>query len=119
MSLKKDNVLANDVSILSNGVRIEGKLYSNGNVRIDGKVIGDVIVDGNLTIGEGAEIKGGVNAKNITLSGTMEGVLSSSEKLIMESKAVLKGDLFAKVLVVQEGAVFDGKSTMNKSEEII
>ncbi len=117
MSLKKDHVLANDVSILSNGVRIEGKFYSNGNVRIDGKVVGDVIVDGNLTVGEGAEINGGVKAKNITLSGKMEGILSSSDKLIMESKAVLIGDLFAKVLVIQEGATFDGKSSMNKSNE--
>ncbi len=112
MSLKKEHNLANDVSILSDGVRLEGKFYSNGNVRVDGKVIGDVTIDGNLTVGETAQIIGEVKAKNVTLSGKLDGIINCAEKLILESKAVLKGDLNAKVLVVQEGALFEGKSSM-------
>jgi len=117
MSLRKENVLANDVSILSSGVRIEGKFYSNGNVRIDGRVIGDISVDGNLTIGETAVINGEVKAQNITLSGKLDGIVTGMDKLIIEGKAVLKGDLSAKVLVIQEGAVFDGRSTMSTGKE--
>lgn len=102
-----------DVSILSSGVKIEGKLYSEGNMRIDGKVIGDVTVNGNLTLGESAELKGEVKAKNITLSGKVEGLVEVNEKLILESQSVLEGDLTAKILVIEEGAKFEGKSNMN------
>ncbi|MFC2133279.1 polymer-forming cytoskeletal protein [Bacteroidota bacterium] len=112
MSQKRSSTSAEDVSILSSGVKIEGKLYSEGNVRIDGKLIGDLIVNGNLTLGEGSEINGKVKAQNIAVSGKLEGVATSSEKLILESKAVLKGDISAKILVIEEGAKFDGKSVM-------
>lgn len=115
MSQKRISTSAEDVSILSSGVKIEGKLYSEGNVRIDGKLIGDLIVNGNLTLGEGSELNGKVKAQNIAVSGKLEGVVTSSEKLILESKAVLKGDISAKILVIEEGAKFDGKSVMDSS----
>ncbi len=105
-----------DVSILSSGVKIEGKLYSEGNMRIDGKVLGDVTVNGNLTLGDTADVEGEVKAKNITLSGKVSGLVSVNEKLILESNSTLEGDLSAKILVIEEGAKFDGKSEMNPAK---
>ena len=113
--LKRENGHSEDVSILSEGVNIEGKMTSNGNVRIDGKINGDVIIKGNLTIGSSAEIKGHVNAKNMTVSGKIEGILKIDDKLTLESTSVIKGDIIAKILVIEEGAKFDGKSSMTQS----
>ncbi|OGU53912.1 MAG: cell shape determination protein CcmA [Ignavibacteria bacterium RBG_13_36_8] len=115
MSQKRNSSSAEDVSILSSGVKIEGKLYSEGNVRIDGKLVGDIIVNGNLTLGEGSELSGKVKAQNIAISGKLEGIVTASEKLILESKAVLKGDISTKILIIEEGAKFDGKSVMDSS----
>ncbi len=112
---KRENGYSEDVSILSDGVNIEGKISSNGNVRIDGKVEGDVIVKGNLTLGISSVVKGEVSAKNMTVSGKVEGTLRIEEKLTLESKSVIKGDIIAKVLVIEEGAKFDGKSSMSQS----
>jgi cytoskeletal protein CcmA (bactofilin family) len=106
---------AEEVSILSSGVKIEGKIFSEGNVRIDGKVTGDVNVNGNLTLGETSEVLGEAKGKSITLSGKYEGTIRASEKLVLDSKSYLKGDLYAKILVVEEGAKFDGKSIMTDS----
>jgi len=117
MSLKKDHSTPHDVSILSAGVKIEGKFISEGNVRIDGQILGDVSVTGNLTLGDVSYIKGNVSAKNITISGKVEGIVSSEEKLILEAHSKLVGDLSAKILVIQEGAVFIGKSLMNSLNE--
>ena len=112
---KRENGYSEDVSILSDGVNIEGKITSNGNVRIDGKVIGDVEVKGNLTLGTSSEVKGQVKAKNMSVSGKVEGTLSIEEKLTLESSSKIKGDIIAKVLVIEEGAKFDGKSSMTQS----
>jgi len=112
---KKENGYSEDVSILSDGVNIEGKITSNGNVRIDGKVDGDVLVKGNLTLGPSAEIKGEVSAKNMTASGKVDGVLKIDDKLTLESTSVVKGDIITKILVVEEGAKFDGKSSMTQT----
>lgn len=115
MAQKKDVSPASDVSILSAGAKIEGKFSSDGNVRVDGKVLGEVMVNGNLTLGESCEIKGDVKARNITVSGSVEGTVNASEKIILDAQSSLKGDLFAKVLIIEEGAKFDGRSTMNQS----
>jgi cytoskeletal protein CcmA (bactofilin family) len=114
--LNGDNL--EDVSIISKGVNIEGKLKSEGNVRIDGIIRGDVLVSGNLTLGETSEVTGEVKAENITLSGKVTGTVTANEKIVLEGKGVLKGDLIAKVLVVEPGALFDGKCTMTKEPEI-
>jgi len=109
---KKDEVYSEDVSILSSGVNIDGKLTSNGNVRIDGKIIGDVDIKGNLTLGTSSSINGEIKAKNVTISGKVEGTLKVDNKLTLESTATVKGDIFAKSLIIEEGAKFDGKSSM-------
>ncbi len=113
MALKRENYTNEDVSILSNGVKIEGKITSDGNVRIDGKVVGDVIINGNLTLGEGSEVKGEVKAKSLIVSGRVEGTISADEKLTLEARSYVKGDIVTKVLVIEEGAKFDGKSSMS------
>ncbi|MEW6701732.1 MAG: polymer-forming cytoskeletal protein [Bacteroidota bacterium] len=114
MAQKKDSP-AEDVSIISSGVKIEGNLVSEGNVRIDGIVEGNVTVDGNLTIGDVSELHGEVKAKNITMSGKVFGKISAKEKLKLEHKSVLKGDLITKFLIIEEGASFEGYSHMNNS----
>ncbi|MGE5682129.1 MAG: bactofilin family protein [Bacillota bacterium] len=114
---KSSNGSLEDVSIISKGVNIEGKFKSEGSVRIDGIVNGDVFVEGNLTLGETAEIKGEVKAENITLSGKIFGQVSATDKLVMESKSILKGDLSAKILVIEPGAFFEGKCLMSPAEK--
>lgn len=114
MASKKDS-MAEDVSIISNSVKIDGNLFSEGNVRIDGTIYGSVSVNGNLTVGEGSEIQGEVKAKNITMSGKVLGKVTAQEKIKLESKCVLKGDLITKFLVIDEGAYFEGYSHMNNT----
>lgn len=107
---------AEDVSILSSGVKIEGKFFSDGNVRIDGKIEGDVTVNGNLTLGESSILNGNIKANNVSVSGKITGTVSVSEKLILESKSTLQGDIVSKILVIEEGAKFEGQSLMGSNQ---
>ncbi len=116
---KKEDVYSEDVSILSSGVNIEGKLTSNGNVRIDGKITGDVSIKGNLTLGTSSAVNGEVKAKNVTVSGKVEGTLKVEDKLTLESTATVKGDIFAKALIIEEGAKFDGNSSMGQNSSYL
>jgi cytoskeletal protein CcmA (bactofilin family) len=103
-----------EVTIISSGVVIEGKLSSKGNVRVDGTVKGDVNVNGSVTVGESGDINGEINADIITVGGKIMGKLNAKEKVVLEGKAVLKGDLVTKILVVEAGAKFDGNSKMGE-----
>jgi len=102
-----------DVSILSEGVKFKGKLSTNGNVRIDGEFDGEIVVNGNLTLGEKSKGKGSIKATNITSGGSVNGSLESTEKLVLEATAKIEGDISAKILVINEGASFKGTSNMN------
>ncbi len=116
MKILNANTDPNELSIISAGVEIKGDINSNHNIRIDGKVNGNVNAEGNFILGESGEIKGHVKGKNITIGGKIEGTVISKEKLILESKAELIGDLSAQILVIQEGAHFEGKSKMGLND---
>ena len=118
--VKKNKMISgSDVSILSSGVTIDGNINCDGNVRIDGRVNGNVNVNGNLTLGETSLLNGDIKASNVTLSGKVEGAITSLEKLILQSKAQMFGDLITKILVINSGAIFNGKSKMSRYEKPI
>ncbi|MEE9450588.1 MAG: polymer-forming cytoskeletal protein [Ignavibacteriaceae bacterium] len=106
------NESTEDITIISNGVKLEGKITSGGSIRVDGTIRGDVISQGNVTVGEHGDVNGQINAAIIAIGGRVVGSVNAKEKLVLESKANLKGDLFTKILVVEAGAKFDGKSNM-------
>ena len=112
MKTKPGNGDSDDITIISNGVKVEGKISSDGSIRIEGNILGDIDSNGNVTIGELGEVFGKVNGISITIGGKVQGTINAKEKLILESKADLKGDVYTKILVVEAGARFDGKSNM-------
>ena len=107
-----------DITIISNGVKLEGKITSGGSIRVDGTIQGDVISQGNVTVGEHGDVNGQINAGIIAIGGKVVGSVNAKEKLVLESKANLKGDIFAKILVVEAGARFDGKSNMGDAKGV-
>ena len=107
-----------ETTIISRAVKIEGKITSSGNIRIDGEIQGDVFCESNITIGEGAIVKGQINANVITLGGKVSGIVRAKDKLLLDSKSNLKGDIYTKNLVIEEGAKFDGKCNTGDSIDI-
>lgn len=107
-----------DITIISNGVKIEGKVTSTGSIRVDGTLHGDLNARGNVTVGEHGSINGEIIANIVTIGGKVVGTVNAKEKLVLETKCVLKGDIITKVLVIEAGAKFDGKSNMGDVREV-
>ena len=106
-----------DITIISNGVKVEGKVESTGSIRVDGSLKGDLNAKGNVTVGELGNINGEIVANIVTIGGKVVGTVNAKEKLVLETKCVLKGDIITKVLVIEAGAKFDGKSNMGDVQE--
>ena len=105
-------------TIISNGVKIEGKITSSGNIRIDGEIQGDILSHSDVTIGEQGQVNGQINGAVITIGGKVSGIVRAKEKLVLDFKGNLKGDIFTKIFVVEAGAKYDGKSKMGDSIDI-
>ncbi len=104
------NVIKN-LNLIGTGTTVEGKIRTQGSIRIDGKLTGEVHAAENLAVGLTGEIEGGVSGRNVTIGGKVKGNITSVEKLVLEGKSVVRGDVKAAKLVIDEGAVFDGRVT--------
>jgi cytoskeletal protein CcmA (bactofilin family) len=106
-----------ELNFIGEGTVLEGKIETKGSLRIDGKVKGAIRTADTLTIGMSGRVEGEIFARNAVVGGRIEGNISVEDKLVLEAKSVLIGNLKAKKLVIDEGAVFQGKSDMDAKRE--
>jgi len=101
-----------ELSLVGSGTTIEGKIKTEGSIRIDGKLVGELTAKANAAVGVTGIVEGNLVAKNVSLAGKVSGTVTATEKLILEGKSVMKGDIRASRLVIDEGAMFDGQCAM-------
>lgn len=98
-------------TVVGANCEIEGKFISSGNVRIDGTFTGTLEITGNILVGESAEIRADINAKNISIAGTVRGNVTGNKVQLLRTGRIW-GDISASALTTEEGAFIDGKITM-------
>ena len=97
------------ISMLADGCTFDGRMFLQGESRIGGKVDGAVLSDGHLTIEESAQMKGEVTGVSVHLNGTMEGRIRVSDVLHISATGRVRGEIFAKRLIVDDGAKIEGR----------
>ena len=98
--------------VIDQGCEFEGKLCFQGTVRINGAFKGKIYSPDTLIIGEGGRIDGEVDAGVVIVSGEVQGNIKARHRLEIHRPAVLKGDIWTPSLMLDDGAVFEGKSKM-------
>lgn len=95
-------------SLIAADLTIEGKIEGAGHIRIAGKFKGDVNVQGDLTIEQGAKVNGEVRAKKVIIAGELEGNIDSATRVELLDSGVMIGDLKAGSLTVAAGSRMRG-----------
>jgi len=113
-----DGSNSDEATVISKGVKIEGKLSCSGSIRLDGDVQGDITSQSTVIIGENGKVNGQINADNITIGGKVTGTVRAKEKLVLDSKANLQGDIISKTVSIEAGANFNGNCKMGDSNNI-
>lgn len=106
-----------DLNLIGAGTTVDGKIRTQGSLRIDGKLTGEVHAAENLAVGLTGEVEGAVNGRNVTVGGKIKGNITAVDKLVLEGKAVVRGDVKAAKLVIDEGASFDGRVSMTENRQ--
>lgn len=99
-------------TIIGVSTTFEGNIQSEGTLRVDGKVKGDIKATGNVFIGEKAVVTGNLSANNIHTSGVVEGNIEAKGTLRILSTSKINGDIKVVSLITDEGGIFNGKCTM-------
>ena len=111
-SNKNQSVDASLVNLIKAGTKITGDINSQGDIRIDGHLIGNLITNGRFVLGPNGLIEGNVNAANAEIEGEVKGILNVSEMLALKATAKINGDIFTNRLSIEPGAVFNGTCNM-------
>ncbi len=99
-------------TIMGAGCTIEGALRSDSNIRLDGDFTGTLEITGNVLVGETANINADINARNISIAGTVRGNVTGKKVQLLRTARVW-GDIAATALATEEGAFIDGKISMS------
>ena len=109
-----DNTTINLISI---GTDITGDIKSNGDIRIDGSLKGNLSTKGKVVIGPTGKINGEVVCKNSEVSGIIEGKISVGQLLNLKASSKIVGDIVTSKLAIEPGARFTGSCNMSDTEE--
>ena len=103
-------------NIIGDGSVLKGNLKTSGNIRLEGKVIGDISSTSKVACGETSIVDGNVIAENAEIAGKVTGKVTVSELLILKSTASIHGDISTDNLIIESGANFNGACSMGKEE---
>lgn len=103
------------VNLLSSESDIKGDIVINGDFRFDGKLIGNIICSGKLTIGSTAQIEGKINSTNVEISGKINGQITTKELTIFKDTAIFNGVLSTTKMLVEVGSVLIMNCDMTKN----
>lgn len=99
-------------NIIAAGTVIKGDIQSDGNIRVDGTVIGTLNCKGKVVLGNTGRIEGEVICQNANLSGEAKVRITVSELLSLQSTAKLFGEIITGKLGIEPGAIFSGTCKM-------
>ena len=97
---------------IGRNVQVNGGISGKTDLRIAGKVYGDISIDGELILEKYASIEGDVKCGVAILAGTIKGNVDCKGKLILQDNAQITGNVKAEQLVIHEGAIFQGNCEM-------
>lgn len=102
-------------TLIGKGSELSGDFVVEGSARIDGKVNGNVTVNGVLIVGSTGNISGNVSANAVVIGGEVLGDINAPEKTELTATAKVLGDITTAVIVIDEKAIFQGKCDMNQA----
>jgi len=99
-------------TFLAKGVHFKGIVNSEGTIRIDGNLDGEVHTGGAVIVGEHAVIQGTISAAVVVTSGKINGTVSATDKVQILKPGSFIGDIRTPAISIEEGAHFHGMCDM-------
>jgi len=103
---------ATKTTIIGKGLLFKGEVSGKGSIRVEGQFVGTLNIGDEVIIGQGGDVDGNINSKNVSVLGTLRGNVEASDRIHIDGTGSMIGDIIAPRVVVAEGAVYKGKIDM-------
>ncbi|MHC1711073.1 MAG: polymer-forming cytoskeletal protein [Solidesulfovibrio sp.] len=104
-------------AFLGAGTQYHGQFNFQGVVRIDGGVIGDIISDGTLVLGEEGYVEGHIRVAELIASGRIVGDVEASQRIMLNKRSNICGNLRTPIMVIEDGAILNGVIRMTTPDQ--
>ncbi len=105
------------INMIGEGTVFEGTLRAKNDVRVSGRIIGKLIVEGKAILAQEGNVEGELVATSADIAGHVEGEIHVKERLLLKDTARIEGNVSTGRLVVEEGAMLNGECKMGQLEE--
>ncbi len=113
----RGNVANGENTVIGAGTTVNGDIVSDSAViRVDGQVNGGINTKGDLVVGSMGVINGDVVASSVNLAGKIDGDVDAANKIEIEAKGKLLGNIRTKLLAMDEAAFIQGNVNMTPEE---
>jgi cytoskeletal protein CcmA (bactofilin family) len=115
-----DSQVSKTLTVIAEGVIIEGKIYSKGSTRIDGMLKGEIISANEFVIGKEGKVEANVKTNNVIIAGSFKGEMIAAGEVEITATGKFLGNLIQKdaLLTIAKGGLFKGESTISDNQDI-
>jgi cytoskeletal protein CcmA (bactofilin family) len=106
------------VSLLGKGAEMTGEVSFTNGLRVNGVIKGKVSSEATLDIGPQGKVDAEVIVRKMTVSGEFRGIVQASDRVIIHKDGRVFGDIFSPCLIIEAGAIFDGRCNMSGSKSL-
>ena len=100
------------ISIIGPGMKLVGDCETDGTIRIEGSVEGSVKAGKAVVVGKDGKVKGDITTQDAVISGSVIGTLSADSRLELQATARIDGEVRARRMQLEEGAILNGTVQM-------
>ena len=104
-------------SFIAEGLIIHGNLSGEGDLRLSGKVQGEInIKKGSLIVERSGFVDGNINVEDVTVAGWVNGTIQTTKKVEIAATGRVEGDVSTPQILISEGAKLNGRFQVDRKE---
>ena len=107
----------NSTSLIGAGTSLKGDITSNGDLRIDGTLEGNIHCSAKVVIGTNGCVEGDINGQQADIMGKVKGTIKVKELLQIRGGSEVTGNIHAVKLQIEPAATFNGQCHMTIPEQ--
>src|SRR5882672_2352580 len=112
-------VPSGSASLIGSGTSMKGDITSNGDLRIDGTLVGNIICTSKVIIGANGVVEGDISGQTADIMGKVSGTIKVKELLQLKSNCQVNGNLFSAKLQIEPAANFNGQCHMTQEASVV
>jgi cytoskeletal protein CcmA (bactofilin family) len=103
------------LSIIASGTVITGDVRTEGTVKVEGEILGNVQAGQQVLLARGSRVRGDVQTREAVIGGLVEGSIRAGERVEIQATAIVQGDITTQRIVIAEGGQVNGGLEMKKA----